>query len=101
MDLPNLTPAVGAVIGVSVAMWLTSRRNKELSPKIEQCLREGGVQTLPQLQARLGMNGFYNRGKVVTALGSMVQQGQVEEIPAPEGTPMLQRIEHIKYRWKA
>lgn len=97
----DFTPAIGAGIGVAVAMWITSRRNQQLAPRVEQGLREGGAQTLPQLQERLGMNGFYNRGKVVTALGAMVQAGAVEEIPAPEGTPMLERIHHIKYRLRA
>jgi hypothetical protein len=101
MDLPNMTAGVGAAIGVAVAMWLTSRRNEVLTPKIEAQLRAGGEQTLPQLQAGLGMNGFYNRGKVITALGAMVQQGQVVETLAPDGTPMLERVNHIKYRLKS
>lgn len=101
MDVPNLTAGIGAAIGVVIAMWITQRRNAELSPKIEAALRAGGEQTLPQLQDALGMKGFYNRGKVVTALGAMVQQGRVKEIPAPEGTPMLERIQHIRYRLTA
>lgn len=101
MDLPNLGPGIGAAIGVGVAFWLMGRRKAELAPRIEPALKERGPLTLPELQAALDMNGFYKRGKVVMVLGAMVQEGKVEEIPAPEGTPMLERVNHIRYRWKA
>ncbi len=95
-----MTAGIGAAIGVSIAMWLTQRRNKALAPSIEAKLREGGALTLPQLQEALQMNGFMNRGRVVNALGPMVMAGQVEEIPAPEGTALLDRVNHIRYRLK-
>jgi hypothetical protein len=100
MDFPNIGAGIGAAIGLSVAIWMTGRRKAELAPRIEPALRERGPLSIPELQAALDMNGFYARGKVTMALGALVQEGKIEVIDAPEGTARLDRINHIRYRWK-
>ena len=100
MDFPNLTAGIGAAIGVGIAFWLMGRRNQQFAPRIEPVLKERGALTLPELQAALDMKGFSARGKVAMALNAMTMDGKVETIPAPDGTPMLDRVNHIKYRLK-
>lgn len=94
------------VIGLSVALGLgiaaarQNRKNQKMGASIEPVLRERGPLTLPVLAEALGMGSFYARGKVVLALSDLVNQGRVEVIPAPDGTPQLQKVNHIQYRWK-
>jgi hypothetical protein len=88
------------MIGIGIAVRITRRRNAKLAPSIEAQLRQGGPQTLPALAGALGMGGFFSRGKVVLALNELVAAGRVEMIPAPEGTPQLQKVNHIQYRWR-
>lgn len=101
MDTDTLVPAIGSAIGVAIAMWFISRRNKKLAMPLEQTLRERGPITLPDLAVAVGQGGFMGRGRVVMALNELIQAGKVETIPAPPGTPQLQKVKHIKYRWKA
>ncbi len=92
---------IAAGVGVAIAMYITSRRNRKIGVTIEPVLRERGPMTLPALAEALGMGGFYARGKVVLALNDLINAGKVEVIPAPEGTPQLQKVNHVQYRWRA
>ena len=100
MDSSPFGAAIGMVIGLPIALWIIGRRNRQLAPLIAPALEARGPLTLPELQVAIDMNGFYKRGKVVMALAALVQEGKIEEIPAPPDTPMLERVNHIKYRWK-
>lgn len=93
---------LGAAIalGIGIAMARQRSRNQKLAPSIEARLRERGPQTLPELAGALGMGGFFARGKVALALGDLVSGGRVEVIDAPAGTPQLEKVDHIRYRWR-
>lgn len=86
-----------AFVAVVIYQILQNKRNAALGEKIEGALHKG-EQTLPVLAQTLGMPGFRGRGKVVMALNAMVRRGRVVVIPAPDRTPQLQKVQHIKYR---
>jgi len=98
MDTPTLVSVgLAAAVGVIIANQLQRKRNQKLAPAIEAALREQGPLTLPVLSEAVGMKGFMARGKVALALNDMVAQGKLRAIPAPDGTPQLQKVNHIKY----
>ncbi len=88
---------VGVAIGLSIHRRRQRAANASLGQQISSHLAEG-ERTLPALQEAMGMNGFLARGKIVIALGEMIREGKVEELPAPEGTPQLEKVRHIRYR---
>ena len=94
----EIAGSVGVAIGIVIAMALQSRKNKKLALALEPTLREKGPMTLPALSETLGMANFYARGKVGLALNELVSQRLVEVIPAPEGTPQLQKVKFIQYK---
>ena len=89
---------IGVGIGLAIAATLTSKRGQALATRIEPILRERGPLVLQEVADALDMGGFYARGKVVLALNEMVTAGQVAVIDAPEGTPQLEKVKHIRYR---
>jgi len=93
--------AVGAAVAMVVAGRLQRKKNDKLIPSIETALRAQGAMTLPALTEAVGMKGFTARGKVAMALSQLVAKGAIETIPAPEGTPQLQKINFIKYQLRA
>jgi hypothetical protein len=95
--------AIGVAVGIAVAIstMIVKARSKKFAVAIEPALRAQGPMTLPALAQAIGMSGFMARGKVVMALNEMVTQGKVEVIPAPDGTPQLQKVNFIKYRLRA
>lgn len=101
MDLPNLAPGIGAAIGIAVSFWIMGRRKRQLEPLIAPVLQARGPLTLAETQEALAMKGFSARGKVAMALNGLAQEGKIEVIEAPPGTPLLRRVDHIRYRWKA
>jgi len=90
--------AVGAGVAMLVASRIQSKKNDKLIPSIEAALRAQGALTLPALTEAIGMKGFSARGKVMLALNQMASKGAIDTIPAPEGTPQLQKINFIKYQ---
>lgn len=90
--------ALAIALGIGIAMARQRSQNQKLAPSIESRLREHGPQTLPELAGALGMGRFFTRGKVVLALGDLVNAGRVEVIDAPPGTPQLEKVNHIRYR---
>jgi hypothetical protein len=101
MDQTTVTAIASSVavgLGLLIANARQSKKNRDLAGKITPVLRDDGPQTLLGLADKLGMGGFYARGKVVLALNDMAAQGTVEVIPAPEGTPQLQKVKFIQYR---
>jgi hypothetical protein len=96
----SIAIGVGVSIGLVVASARQSKKNADLATRIEPLLREKGPLTLPALAEAMGMGGFMARGKVVLALNELQANGQVEVIPAPEGTPQLEKVNHILYRWR-
>jgi hypothetical protein len=90
-------------IGLSVAIGLLiyqrrqQKKNANLWQQIEPILQKGPA-TLHEISDSVGMSGFYARGKVALALQEMSAQGKVETIPAPDGTPQLEKVKYIKYR---
>ena len=90
--------AVGAAVAMLVVSKLQRKKNDQLVPSIEAALRAQGALTLPALTEAVGMKGFTARGKVAMALSQLVTKGAIETIPAPEGTPQLQKINFIKYQ---
>ena len=98
MDTPTLIGVgVAAAIGVLISQRLQAKKNKTLIPAIEATLRAQGALTLPAVGDAIGIKGVLARGKVAMALNDMVTQGKVRVIPAPEGTPQLQKVNFIKY----
>lgn len=100
MDASVLAAGVAAGVGVAIAMALQSRRSGQLNERLVPLLQERGPMTLPALSEALGMGSFMGRGKVTLALGELVQAGKVETLDAPPGTPQLQKVNHIQYRWR-
>jgi hypothetical protein len=101
MDDTTVTAIASSVavgIGLLIATARQNKKNRDLAVSITPVLREGGPMTLQALADKLGMGGFYARGKVVLALNDMAAQGNVEVIPAPEGTPQLQKVKFVQYR---
>jgi hypothetical protein len=92
---------IAVAVGVSIAMARQRGKSEALATRVEPLLRERGPLTLPAIAEALGMGGFSGRGKVVFALNELQAQGKVEVIPAPEGTPQLQKVNFIQYRLKA
>ena len=94
----NVVIAASIAVGIGIAMARQRKQNAKLAPSVEAHLREHGAVTLPVLATALGMGGFFARGKVVLALNDLVVAGRVEMIPAPDGTPQLQKVDNIRYR---
>lgn len=92
-------PGMAVAVGVGISLWLQGRRNKKVGVQLEPALREHGPQTLHGLAERVGMNSFMGRGRVVLALNDLVQAGKVLVNEAPAGTPQLEKVKHITYRW--
>ena len=92
-------PGLAAAVGIGILFWLQSRRNKKVATQLEPALRAHGPQTLHGLAERVGMNTFMGRGRVVLALNDLIQSGQVLVNEAPPGTPQLEKVKHITYRW--
>jgi hypothetical protein len=90
--------AVAAAVGAIIATQLQKKKNATLMPTIEAALRAQGALTLPALTEAVGLKGFSARGKVALAINQMVSDGKVQTIPAPEGTPQLQKVNFIKYQ---
>jgi len=74
---------------------------EDVSYLVPAAIRLDGALDREALAQALEMGGFYARGKVVLALNDLVAAGTVELILAPEGTPQLQKVNHIQYRWRA
>ena len=92
-------PGIAAAVGVGISFWLQSRRNKKIATQLAPALRQHGPQTLHGLAERVGMNSFMGRGRVVLALNDLIQAGQVLVNEAPAGTPQLEKVKHMTYRW--
>jgi hypothetical protein len=93
--------AVGAAAAMFVATRIQGKKNAKLMPSIEAALRAQGALTLPALTEAVGMKGFSARGKVMLALNQLAAKGAIDTIPAPDGTPQLQKINFIKYQLRA
>ncbi len=93
----------GAVIGVTVAlimMFVTRSKAKSgsgLPGQIEQTLRGRGAMNLKEIAALVGKDSFMGRGQVGQALAALSSVGKVRTIPAPPGTPQLEKVNVIKY----
>jgi hypothetical protein len=98
MDTPTLIGiGVAAAVGVAIANVMQRKRNQKLAPAIEAALRAQGALTLPVLTDAVGLRGLTARGKVMLALNDLVTEGKLRVIPAPDGTPQLQKVNFIKY----
>jgi len=95
---------VGGAIAIPIALWFRSRRKKaqaELVTEIEAKLNGTDGVSVPALADALGMKGLAANGKILMALNDLIKLEKVEVIPAPEGTPMLKKIDHIRYRLRS
>jgi len=98
MDTPTMIGVgVAVALGTFIATRMQAKKNVAMAPAIETALRAQGALTLPALTEAVGLKGFSARGKVILALNDMVAQGKVRAIPAPDGTPQLQKVNFIKY----
>jgi hypothetical protein len=91
---------IGAIAGAAAAYVVTvaqRKKSQKLAPTIEAALRAQGALTLPALSEAIGFKGLMARGNVAMALNEMITQKKVRVIPAPDGTPQLQKVNHIKY----
>src|SRR5262245_18885049 len=98
--MDDTTMIIAAIAGGLGAYFATMSRRKEsqkLAPKLEAALRAQGALTMPALTEAIGFKGIMARGKVVFALNELVKQKKVRVIPAPAGTPQLQKVNFIKY----
>ena len=86
-----------AGLGAYLATRSQHKTNERLAPSIEAALGAQGALTLPALTDAIGLKGFTARGKVMLALNELVAQKKVRIIPAPDGTPQLQKVNFIKY----
>jgi hypothetical protein len=92
----------GALIGlvVALAMFFWNKRQAKLGTgvagTIETALAAGERLTLAEV-ARVGKPSFFGRGEVAQALNALHSVGKVRIHDAPEGTPQLQKVDHIRY----
>ncbi len=93
----------GALIGliVAVVMMFMQRRNAKngtgIAGNLERVLAERGALTLSEAATAVGKGSFMGRGEVAQALNALSSVGKVRIIQAPEGTPQLQKVDHIRY----
>ena len=87
------------MIGIGVAAGLGAYLATRSQHKANAALQ--GALTLPALTDAIGLRGFSARGKVMMALNDLVGQKKVRIIPAPDGTPQLQKVNFIKYELAA
>lgn len=93
----------GAIIGIIVAvvMIFIQRRNAKagtgLAGEVERALASGSALTLHEVAEAVGKNSFLGRGQVAQNLNALSMVGKVRIIQAPEGTPQLQKVNHIRY----
>ena len=93
----------GALIGlvVALAMFFWNKRQAKLGTgvagTIESALAAGERLTLAEVAARVGKPSFFGRGEVAQALNALHSVGKVRIHDAPEGTPQLQKVDHIRY----
>lgn len=99
MDSTVLGASVGGgvALGLVVAGELRRKKTGALAPRILDVLARRGPSTLAEIATELGMSSFLGRGNVVLALNEQVAAGNVVVIPAPEGTPQLQKVHVIRY----
>lgn len=93
----GVAAAVAAGVGVAIHQVRQGKRNAKVAMDVEPVLRERGPITLPALCEALGVKGTMARGKVAMALNELASQGRVTITQAPEGTPQLQKVNHITY----
>ena len=92
---------VAAGLGAYLATRSQHKSNAALAPSIMAALQAQGALTLPALTDAIGLRGFSARGKVMMALNDLVGEKKVRIIPAPDGTPQLQKVNFIKYELAA
>ena len=92
---------VAAGLGAYLATRSQHKTNAALAPSIIAALQAQGALTLPALTEAIGLEGFSARGKALMAVNDLVAQKKVRVIPAPEGTPQLQKVNFIKYELSA
>jgi hypothetical protein len=98
MDLPTMIGiGVAAGLGAYLATRSQHKSNAALAPSIMAALQAQDALTLPALTDAIGLKGFSARGKVMMALNNLVREKKVRIIPAPDGTPQLQKVNFIKY----
>lgn len=93
----------GALIGLAVAVAIMIMNKSQaksgtgLPGEIETKMRGKGPMTLKQISVLVDKDSFMGRGKVVQAIGGLQSAGKIKMTPAPEGTPQLQKVDHITY----
>lgn len=94
----------GALIGLTVALvmmgynYYAARSGTGLPGEIAKLLEgKAGGMTMPEIAQALGRDSFLRRGSVAQALGGLQQAGKVKVHLAPEGTPQLEKVNHIRY----
>jgi hypothetical protein len=97
----GIASAVGVSIGLGIHQARQAKLNAKLGERIVAVLREQDERTLADIAGALDMSGVFGRGKVFNALTAMVNEGSLQVIPAPEGTPQLQKVKHIKYKLRS
>lgn len=94
----------GALIGLTVALammgynYFAARSGSGLPGEVAALLAgKAGGMTMPEIAKALGRESLLRRGSVVQALGGLTQAGKVKVHQAPEGTPQLEKVNHIRY----
>jgi hypothetical protein len=93
----SVLPGIAVAIGLLIVNARKTKKKAVLVPTILQHLLSG-ERTLPELAEAMRMGGFLARGKVALALNELVEKGEVIVVPAPDGTPQLKKVDHIRYR---
>ncbi len=101
MDSMTFVTAAAAGLGAILGSSLLRRRSAKLGPLLTTHLLERGPMTLPALQEAIGMTSFSDRGKVAMALNELASAGTIDIVPAPAGTPQLQKVNAIVYKLRA
>ncbi|MEP7125111.1 MAG: hypothetical protein ABJE95_29545 [Byssovorax sp.] len=93
----------GAIIGLVVAlvMMFIQRQNAKkgtgIAGQLERALGERGPLTLTEAAEAVGKTSFMGRGEVAQALNALSSVGKIRILPAPEGTPQLEKVDLIRY----
>lgn len=90
---------VGAVVAVAMLLWrrYQASQGTGLAGEIETALSGKPPMNLAEVAAAVGQDTFLGRGQVAQSLNALHSLGKVKIHDAPDGTPQLEKVKHIRY----
>lgn len=90
---------IGLVVGLGMFFWRRhqAQQGTGLAGSIEAAMRGHPPKTLAEVAESVGKNSFFGKGEVAQSLNAMVSIDKVRVHQAPDGTPQLEKVNHIRY----